>query len=718
MELSKVIFLIFCFVTFGVFAQSNNSDVFDCFDYSQLQLKAISDAHKKGDKVEALKELMIHFQTKDNLYLKVTKRDIAYIKSTYKEDVENSINVADQVLDQYFLFRNDWDMEKTNIPHQFKGEIDWKAMPNGDFEWCYMLNRHKFWVDLGKAYFLTGKEKYAKAFVDQVTHWVAENPLGDNLKNYTWRRIEAGIRCENWIKAYEYLKGSKYITPEFMALFIRSLHQHGEYINSSFSNFSQTSNWGVIEYNGLFTLACYFTEFKEASQWQQDAINKLNTCINLQILDDGSQWEQSPMYHNEVFHCYLNIKKSAQCRHIELPQGMVQKIKDMAYANIKWQKPNYHQPLLGDSDDTNLRGILTTAAHLFKDPVIKSRAFKKLDYETFLSAGIKQAKEYTGLAVKEPDFLSVYQKGSGDFYMRDTWQENATYTGFHLKKLGCGHGHDNILHFTIYANHRDYLVDGGRYTYVNNEWRDLFKSNISHNTLGVDHLPNSVYANSWVNKYEARSQGIYTNISTTFDYGEAENTAYKRLEDPVSMKRRLLFLKPNIWLVFDSFQGKEVHTYSQYFNFPNKKVDVVDGGLTTTYKDNNLRIQPVKTVDIKLTEAWWSPEYNLKQETVRAEVYLKNKGFTSFISLLYFPDQTELEYEQIPVYNRNEKLLSDNYAEAVKISLDNKEYILMVVHDSPAPATHFFKVDNQFVQGEVVLIEKSEGKSIIHLIKE
>ncbi len=97
-------------------------------------------------------------------------------------------------------------MEKTNIPYKFPGETDWDAEPFGDEEWTFMLNRHRYWIDLGKAYFLTGKEKYARTFVQQVTHWIDNNPLEDAKKQTSWRRIEAGIRAENWIKTFELLK--------------------------------------------------------------------------------------------------------------------------------------------------------------------------------------------------------------------------------------------------------------------------------------------------------------------------------------------------------------------------------------------------------------------------------------------------------------------------------------------------------------------------------
>lgn len=711
-----VVLTCFLIVTNSI-AQHSDNPIFKNLDFSKNQLKQVENFYQKGHHNSALKELLSIYRSKENIYLKLKKEDVTNLKLNNIESVNQTIKRADEVLNKYFLFRYDWDMEKTNIPHQFKSEIDWKAIPNGDEEWCYMLNRHRYWIDLGKAYLLTGNEKYAKGFVKQVTHWIDNNPLEDGLKKYSWRRIEAGIRGENWIKSFEYFKKSKHITSKFLAKFLNSLYEHGTYLNSSFSNFSKTSNWGVIEFQGLFNISVFLNEFKIASQWQKDAIDKLTTCIKLQILEDGSQWEQSPMYHNEVFHCYMNINLIAQRKNIVLPEIMVQKTKDMAYANVKWQKPNFHQPVLGDSDDTDLRGFLTLASILFDDPVLKSRSFEEIDYELQFIMGKDEAESYKNKRAIEPAFLSAYQKSSGDFYMRTSWEENATYTSLHLKKLGCGHGHDNLLHFTLYANGRDYLIDGGRYSYIDNEWRAYFKNNKSHNTLGVDNLTNSIYQDSWINKYEARSQGVFTKSTKNFDYAEAENTAYKRLEDPVSMKRRMLFLKPNIWLIFDSFSANKTHTYSQYFNFPDKKVQIVENGIETTFEKNNLRIQPIKNVQLKLTDEWVSPEYNLKIANKRAELFKKATGFTSFISVLYFPELTELRYEKIPVFSRNDVLLSDKDVEAVNIYLKDKKYTLLVVHNSPAPASNFFKVNNMIVQGEVVFIEKNKKGTNVQIIK-
>ena len=709
--------LLSCFLINSIFSFGQKTAVFDALNLSLPQLESVNKPFQQGEKENAQKNLLEFYRQKDNLFLKVTNQDLDFIKKKYPEEIRNTIKKADLVLAKNFIFRDNWDMEKTNIPYQFKGKIDWKAIPNGDEEWCYMLNRHKYWIDLGRAYYLTANEKYAKAFVEQATHWIDNNPLEDRLKKLSWRRIEAGIRCENWIKTFEYVKNSKYITPDFFAKFANSLYQHGEYIDQSFSDFSKTSNWGVLEFQGLYALSNFFSEFKTSPQWQKEATANLETCINLQVLNDGSQWEQSPMYHNEVFHCFMNVNLIAERKKTSLPESILQKTKDMAYANVKWQKPNFHQPLLGDSDDTDLRGLLTLSAYIFNDSILKSRGYSELDYETFFLLGRNNFNKYEAVQPLNPDFTSVYQSSSGGFYMRSSWKEDATYASFNLKKLGGGHGYDDILNFTLFANNQDYLIDSGRFTYVDNEWRKLFKSNQSHNTLGVDNLPNSIYKDPWTNEYEARSQGDFTKITSLFDYAEAENTAYKRLENPVLIKRRMLFIKPNVWIVFDSFSANGTHTYSQYFNFPDKNVAIKDKGLTINSK-NSLRIQPVKEIPIKLTDSWWSPEYNLKKENTRAELSKKASGFTSFISILYFPEQTLLKYKKVPVYNREGILLKDENVEAVNFSINNTDYSVMVVHNSTAPGTHFYKVNNLLLTGEVVLIEKKGTATIHHIIKE
>ncbi|MFV0566832.1 MAG: alginate lyase family protein [Flavobacteriaceae bacterium] len=712
--MQKILLLFLCGI--ASFSQAQKT-IFSELDFSNPKLAEVKKKYDSNNLEAARKALLKVFREQDNFYLNVSGEDKPYITGTFPDEVSTSIKVADEVAKKYFLFQYEWDMEKTIEPYLFKGEIDWHVNPFGDPEWTFMLNRHRFWVDLGKAYMLTGNETYAKAFVEQASHWIDYNGIANPKAKQAWRRIEAGIRMENWVKSFEFFKHSKHITPEFLEKFLMSINQHAQFLNAKFNTHSQISNWGVIEYSGQFSAGVFMQYFKNGQAWQNGALEKLYACIKNQILDDGTQWEQSPMYHNEVLICFMNVVMLAKRANIPLNTAFLTQVKQMVYANLEWQKPNYNEPLLGDSDDNDLRGILTKAAVLFNDGTVKSRAYPAFNYENYFLFGSQANDTYKAMGAVLPDFLSAYQFNTGDLYSRSSWGEDAFYSHFHTRRLGGGHSHDDLLHFDLFAYGNDYLVDTGRYTYMYNQWRQYFKENTAHNTLGVDNLTNSIYNGSWSNKFEAKAEGAYAVIHTDYDYSEAINKAYLRLDDPVLTKRRVLYIKPDVWLIVDSFEAKEEHLYSQYFNFANKDVKIENGGLTTTLEKNNLRIQPLNPVEITLTDAWYSPDYNYKEGITRAELSNKAKGFNSFISLLYFPKNNAVTFEKIPIYNRGHEALPDSQAEAVKLKIRDKEYVVVVSHDCSNLLLPHKIVDGVVVSGEVVLITRDNEKQNIAVLK-
>lgn len=668
---------------------------------------------------DTLQFMLRRFKQKPNMYVCSTSENIESIKRRFPEEVKTSVAVANQVRNNLFVFRSNWDMEKTNVPYQFKKDINWSLIPFGDEEWCFMLNRHRYWIDLGKAYLFTKDEAYARAWIHQVEDWIAKNPVDNpKLRSLSWRRIEAGIRCETWIKSFECFKNSPAVTPQFLGKFINSLYQHATYLDAGFSDFSKTSNWGVLEFQGLLNAALFLSDFQMADRWKNDAIAHLACCANLQVLPDGSQWEHSPMYHNEVFHCLLNVNYLAQKFNLELPVSLIEKTRALASANVKWQKPNFHQPLIGDSDDSDLRDLLTLAAFLFNDGVLKSRAFEQCDYDNSLITTKQQQQDYNRIPAKTPDFTSVYLQSSGDMVMRNSWDQSANYMTLQLKKIACGHAHDDLLNVALYANGRDYLVDGGRFTYVESDKRQKLKSSLSHNSLMVDDLPNSVYSSSWSNSYNAESNYVYTKLSPDFDYVEANNTAYQRLDDPAMLTRRVLYIKPGLWLIFDTFNAKGTHKYSLNFNFPDKNVKLQGPDVTTTYDDGNLLVKSVKPVQASMTDMEWSPEYNLMVPGSRVQLSHTLKGDDSFITALYFPNQGAVNITQLPVYNRTNQMYSNNIAEAIQFTYNAKEYVVLMVYKLAGSSAPFYKLKDQLVSGSVVLLEKQGDTYKYNLIKE
>ncbi|QZT38046.1 heparinase II/III family protein [Halosquirtibacter xylanolyticus] len=642
------------------------------------------------------------------LFLSHSINEREAVKKLYPEDVQKTFEIADQLIRREYLFRYDWDMEKTNKMHQFDGEIDWLAMPNGDPEWCYMLNRHKYWIDLGRAYWLSGDEKYAKQWVKDCSDWIERNPLGTKKGHAnTWRRIEVGIRCENWIKTYEYMKESKAMTPVFVEKFKKSLAEHAAFLNKDFSYFSKTSNWGILEYNGLFSVSLFLDDHKDAAVWKKNALDRLNQAAFLQIGSDGVQWEKSPMYHNEVLHCLENVVFLGQRFSIDIPFHITESAHRMALANLHWMKPNGNQPLYGDSDDTPLTHMWVKPALTSKDPLLKKRVeISGVDYSNYFDLSKKDLKRLKRVKGVDPQYLSVYQDVSGDLYMRSGWGKDDVYSSFHMKNLYCGHGHDDLLHLSVFAHGRDYLVDGGRFTYVNVPERPYFKSNKAHNTIGVDGEDNAIYQSSWSNKWEASSDYQNVKIEKWGVWSEANNRTYSRMEDPVMMKRSVLFIKPSLWLINDCFESKKMHRFNQYFNYKDNKVLVDAGEIKTTYDDHNLSLNLDPSVRVSKEESFWSPEYNLKVPAVRFVTQCEGKGLTSLKTLIYDPEKGSPKLKRVDVTTRTGGEVSKSIAEAFEFIYNGETYVWFVQHNYPAPITHFFIVGGRFVDMRVGLWKK------------
>jgi len=107
---------------------------------------------------------------------------IGYCNNIWTKEVEKRIHRADEIVQQTFVFDLPWDMERTYDPVSFEGEIDWEYKPALDMEFTYQFNRHSYFATLGQAYVITKDEKYARAFVTQITDWIEKNPLTEQKK--------------------------------------------------------------------------------------------------------------------------------------------------------------------------------------------------------------------------------------------------------------------------------------------------------------------------------------------------------------------------------------------------------------------------------------------------------------------------------------------------------------------------------------------------------
>ncbi|MGG1613976.1 alginate lyase family protein [Paenibacillus phoenicis] len=646
----------------------------------------------------------------------------------WPEEVEQVLHRARLAARNTFIFTHRWDMERCEEEVTFENGINWYYRHNEDLEWLVMLNRARYMGELGQAYWLTGDESYALAYIRLLKDWMTQNPLTEdevresadlsyNVKD-TWRKLDSGIRITHWLKGYYCVRGSKHWWAEEEALFLEAVRRHGMYLNIAYTPHDRQSNWGFLETNGLFQLALLFPELEEAANWLQTAIERLAEMCPLQVYDDGLQNEQSSMYHHEVLHCLFESVWLAELNGITLPSVLRDTLNRMYTASLTIVQPDGRQPNFSDSDSTDIRDVLARGAVLYRRGDLKSQAYAVLDYEGIWYFTQKGFELYEQLEAKAPDFVCKELAQSGYAFMRSDWHRAARYLWFdngHMDVIRA-HGHDDALHISLFAYGREFLVDPGRCTYMENRDRQYFKESLQHNTVSVDGQTISDYVDSWKWNNVARSLGRVWRTAPEYDYAQGGHDGYWRLSRPVQVLRQILFVKPDYWVVVDTCRshGDAEHAYALPFHLA-EGLEVrfqADGHLVIGDAGDGegpvLRILPVHPVKIDVEPSWISRNYNERTPSCRVILRQSGQGLTKFVTVLY-PAQRQSEVPPVirllDVRDSYGNTVPKELATALSITHGGGEDAVLFSHQGPRS----YQFAGVHLSGDVLLVRRSNA---------
>ena len=320
--------------------------------------------------------------------------------------------------------------------------------------------------------------------------------------------------------------------------------------------------------------------------------------------------------------------------------------------------------------------------------------------------GYDSIKKYKDINVKCPEHVSYGFEDSGNYYMRSGWSENDNYMYFHCGTLGSGHGHADLLHISLFANGEDYLIDPGRYTYIEgNEEREYLKSCKAHNTTIVDGDEFTKINGSW--GYSSVATPIkHPFISKdSYDYLEGSHLGY--ISKGIFTNRSVIYIKPDIWVLVDRFYGEGTHKYNQIFQFA-KNVELKNE--KTICKGNNgaLTLHHINKLDKYIEKKIVSYHYNQMELQDKLITTLKGDGFTSILTVINSSKkESNISIEKIPIKNCNGRILEDNEAEAIKIINKENTYIIAICHNEIFKGKKLLIVDGYHIYGKVVLITKN-----------
>ena len=638
----------------------------------------------------------------------------SYVKQYQQEEAQRIIALSDDIVQKSFIFNLRWDMERTYEAVTFAEEINWLHQPADDSEWVFAFNRMRFWICLGQSYALTGDERYAKAFAEQLCHWVANVKKDDGACANAWRSIEAGLRMEYWTKAMQYFKNSPYITEEVIDIYLSSVQEHAQFLYSVWDSYHLMSNWGVLENHGLLLASLALPESDLVRTYTQEALRRLALEIQIQVYDDGVQWEQSPMYHNEVAHDYLDVVLLCKRLHLSIDPIINEKTHQMCLAAKAWQKPDGTEPCMGDSDRIDQRDIISKGAFLFNDGKLKASAYPHLDFDCVWDLGYAAIAAYDRIPSENESIRLSLLEQSGNAFVKD----KDFYLRFHCGTLGAGHGHSDKLHIDLYARGEDILVDAGRYTYVPKAERYEFKDSTAHNTTTVDKKNFTICKDSW--ECSKLSAPLLLRAFEKGPYCALQGSHQGYLDRGVLPKRTILVLSNTLILICDAFYATAGHTYESYLHFNDSGVvQLTQAGAFFTSEMNFVQIQTLSRDGVVhyVKNTRLSRHYNELKDNKTLVSEVESDGFTSLFTLIVLDEKDgckKATLKKIPVYSNFKKIqFPDHWIEAVSISHSDASFTVVLAHQEWATPTDTFNADGCTGFGSLVVFDRVKDEKEI-----
>lgn len=639
----------------------------------------------------------------------------AYCREKWGGEVLHVLETADNACKNIFLFDFQWDMERTWKPIHFEGDIDWGLIPWGDREFLWQFNRHRFLPCLAQAYQMTGKERYARNYVRLMLDWINRVEEGDNIDLGPWRTLETGIRAEMWLTSLPLVADSPEVDEAFLEKVGQCLKKHQKRLLDNFQLHKYISNWGVLESSGLLLLSLVIPHSQSALE---TAVERLEDAVSVQVLEDGTQWEQSPMYHNEVYHCFLTAYWYGRRAGIEMPGAVHEAVQKMAYVNYKWKKPDHTQFAQGDSDASDLRDQITAGAYVLKDGVLKSGGYEILDYDSAWRFGWTACQEYAELKAEMPDFVSVQLPFSGNYYFRSDWSDKADLLHFHCGETGGGHGHADKLHVDLVIRGEDVLVDSGRYTYVDGPERFWFKESSGHNVILADGKGFAECETSWIYKNLCTCMKQQYYDGRTGAFVEGSHLGY--WDRGIVANRKVIWIRPDVYVIIDGLLAHGIHTYENVLHFDGRgkaelwKNESGCEGIRFTGKDMEAYVQFADPARSELFDTEQSSYYNEKHPNQTYSRKLEADGFCREIMVVNGGGKGQVMpavINQIPLYSEvNGTNLPYQRAEGLRIVLGEREYVLFLCHQEVMTPTDILRWENCLGHGKAVLFDRSREK--------
>jgi hypothetical protein len=456
----------------------------------------------------------------------------------------DSTAASDALLQNTFTYNNN--VSGAAETHALGPRVDWKQNPSKGRSWLIYLNQLNSLAVLGGDYVETGQDRYAAKVGELVLSWVDQCPADFE------GRMQARNRGANCLAAYEAVRKSPAFSPEAHAAVLRLLALTCRFLAG------EPEGGSGVTYSGLIPMAVMLPEFKESRAWLKAGTDNL-LAINFQrTTPDGARDGHSIDYHGVPIQWGARalefLEANADTPEIVRLAQEVRAQNARMVAQILWLVlPNGGIPNLGDiygrcDWDTRYRDQYARWCLEYVPPKTKARLEAIGDPWKRTLALLAQLEGTDG---DQPRRTSVGFSHAGYYVMRSGWEpEEARCLYFDLSSQARSHAHFDLCSFELHAYGKPLLCDTGDYFLGYSERTKL------HNGVEVDGQ-----SQSWGD----RSIPYEWTTTEAFDLVDGASTSFQN--QGCRHRRKVIFLKPDYWVMSDLLTGNGEHLAEQYFHF-------------------------------------------------------------------------------------------------------------------------------------------------------
>jgi len=196
----------------------------------------------------------------------------------------------------------------------------------------------------------------------------------------------------------------------------------------------------------------------------------------------------------------------------------------------------------------------------------------------------------------------------------------------------------------------------------------------------------------------------------------------------VFINRKIVYLRPNVYVIMDECYADDKHNYESYFHFNNQGSLALEKIPETSipkvvYEGNRAQAQFFflsEGVKAEKIATHIARKYNHEEDNETIKLSWNGTGFVSNVTVIVTGDKTEMPQvscEKISVKSCLKQVSYPNsMAEAVKLTLNGKEYVIIVCHQEVNSPTDLVEADGCLGFGNVIVFDKEEATNVGHTL--